>query len=307
VFSHRLAQRVILGETQRERWDALLGLSLGKRSLGERSLGDRSLGWDALPGDGLSGHEPRGDGQPGDRELLRFARSRALIQSAVAEFIGESGPDLVLDARCPSCDGPHGPLTLAVREGGETGAEREKVVAPSPSPSPSLPPGRRMLEFGSPSSAPSVPSVSLSTSEDIIVVAVSDDARLGVDVEVLFSARCGSGSEDVVQRVSDVASVLGMAVGDERDVLQRWVRVEAVLKADGRGLRLDPRDVSFSEDDADDHDRNRDQDNDELDPAASAPRWRATVRGDADVVYRGTDLDLAPGVVGAVARVAVFG
>jgi hypothetical protein len=302
VFSHRLARRVVLGETQRERWDALLGLSLGKRSLGERSLG-----WDALPGDGLRGHEPRGDGQPGDRELLRFARSRALIQSAVAEFIGESGPDLVLDARCPSCYGPHGPLTLAVREGGETGAEREKVVAPSPSP------GRRMLKFGSPYSAPTVPSASLSTSEDVIVVAVSDDARLGVDVEVLFSARHGVGSGDVAQRVRDVADVLGVDANDERAVLQRWVRVEAVLKADGRGLRVDPRDVRFVEDDADGHDDDHDDDHDHDDNDDSAclttgaPRWRATVRDDADFVYRGMDLALASGVVGAVAHAAGLG
>ncbi|ONI63716.1 hypothetical protein ALI44B_03330 [Leifsonia sp. ALI-44-B] len=154
-------------------------------------------------------------------------------------------------------------------------------------------------------------SVSLSTSEDIIVVAVSDDARLGVDVEVLFSARRLSGSGDVAQRVRDVADVLGVDAGDERDVLQRWVRVEAVLKADGRGLRVDPRDVRFVEEDADDHDNDRDENHNHNDDSAGlttgAPRWRAAVRDDADVVYRGMDLALASGVVGAVAHAADLG
>jgi len=171
--------------------------------------------------------------------------------------------------------------------------------------------------------------VSLSTSEDVIVVAVSDDARLGVDIEVLFSARHRVGSGDVLQRVRDVAAVLGVDGGDEREVLQRWVRVEAVLKADGRGLRVDPLDVYFVEDDADadadDHDRNdaddhggndaddRDRDRNHsdhdvsVDPTTASPRWRAIVRDDADIVYRGTDLALAPGLVGAVARVAELG
>jgi hypothetical protein len=159
--------------------------------------------------------------------------------------------------------------------------------------------------------------VSLSTSEDVIVVAVSDDARLGVDIEVLLSARHGVGSGDVLQRVRDVAAVLGVDAGDEREVLQRWVRVEAVLKADGRGLRVDPLDVYFVEDDADadpdDHGRNDDDDRDHddhdvsVDPTTGSPRWRAIVRDDADIVYRGTDLALAPDLVGAVARVAELG
>ena len=275
MFSHRLARRVTLGETQRERWDALCVQNLCVQNLrgqDPRVQNPRGLG---ASGDGPRGHDPGDGGRPGDRERRRFALSRGLVQSAVAEFLGESGPDLVLDARCPSCGGPHGPLVLGL----------------SPSAS-------------SASSAPTVPSLSLSTSEDVIVVAVSDDARLGVDVEVLFSARRGVASGDVARRVRDVAAVLDMDAGNERDVLQRWVRVEAVLKADGRGLRVDPCDVSVIEEDADDqdHDNHHDQDDDGgAGPATGSRRWRATVRDDADVVYRGSDLALAPGIVGAVA------
>lgn len=240
------------------------------------------------------------------------------MQSAVAAFLGESDLRFVVDARCPSCGGPHGPLTLALREGAETDAEPDRLGARTPSS------GRASLALR-PSA--SVPSVSMSTSEDVIVVAVSDDARFGVDIEVLFSARHGVGSGDVLERVRDVAAVLGVDTGDEREVLQRWVRVEAVLKADGRGLRVDPLDVYFVEDDAgadadaddygrndadadaDDRDRDRNHDDHDasVDPTTGSPRWRAIVRDDADVVYRGTDLALAPGLVGAVARVAELG
>jgi len=202
-----------------------------------------------------------------------------------------------------------------------TDAEWNQMMAPTPST------GRATLKLGPSAPVPSVPSVSLSTSEDVIVVAVSDDARLGVDIEVLFSARHGAGSGDALQRVRDVATVLGVDAGDERDVLQRWVRVEAVLKADGRGLRVDPREVYFVADDtdtdtdtdpdtdtdadadADDHDHDHDRGDDDysVDPTTGSPRWRAIVRDDPDIVYRGTDLALAPGLVGAVARVAELG
>jgi len=235
------------------------------------------------------------------------------VQSAVAEFLGESDLRFVVDARCPSCGGPHGALTLALRGDAETDAEWNQIMAPTPST------GRAPLKLGPSAPVPSVPSVSLSTSEDVIVVAVSDDARLGVDIEVLFNARHGVGSGDVLQRVRDVAAVLGVDAGDERDVLQRWVRVEAVLKADGRGLRVDPRDVYFVTDDTDtdadadaddhdhDHDHDRGDDDYSVDPTTGSPRWRAIVRDDPDIVYRGTDLALAPGLVGAVARVAELG
>ena len=132
------------------------------------------------------------------------------------------------------------------------------------------------------------------------MVAVSDDARLGVDVDVLFSARRGVGSDDVAQRVRHVASVLGIDAGAERDVLQRWTRVEAVLKADGRGLRVDPREVSFMDDDHDYDDHNHGG----AVPATGLSRWRAIVRDDVDTVYRGSDLAVGPDTVGAVARLA---
>ncbi len=47
---------------------------------------------------------------------------------------------------------------------------------------------------------------------------------------------------DDAARRSDLSRVLG---GPQRTAIRRWVRLEAVLKADGRGLRVDPSRVAF--------------------------------------------------------------
>ncbi|MCB0913005.1 MAG: hypothetical protein KDB60_15450, partial [Propionibacteriaceae bacterium] len=59
-------------------------------------------------------------------------------------------------------------------------------------------------------------------------------SRLGVDVERV--------SADPV-RSADLGRLLGVPPDA---ALQRWTGVEAVLKADGRGLRTDPGQVRFS-------------------------------------------------------------
>ncbi|CAN5381495.1 4'-phosphopantetheinyl transferase superfamily protein [soil metagenome] len=77
--------------------------------------------------------------------------------------------------------------------------------------------------------------VSLSHSAVAVVAAASWDGPVGVDVEPL--------------KVSDEAlTAVGMLAGEGS--LERWTRVEAVLKADGRGLRVDPALVLFEGDTA---------------------------------------------------------
>lgn len=73
--------------------------------------------------------------------------------------------------------------------------------------------------------------VSVSYSEGIVVAAAAASAevgRLGVDVEV-----------DRPDPVRDV-HLRGLLGDSPEPALRRWCRVEAVLKADGRGLRVDP-------------------------------------------------------------------
>lgn len=72
---------------------------------------------------------------------------------------------------------------------------------------------------------------SVSYSEGIVVAAAaasSEVARLGVDVEL---------DRPDPARDADLRGLLG---DSPEPALRRWCRVEAVLKADGRGLRVDP-------------------------------------------------------------------
>lgn len=72
---------------------------------------------------------------------------------------------------------------------------------------------------------------SVSYADGIVVAAVADTARthrLGVDVELDAADQA---------RTDDLRRLLGAS---SEAVLRRWTRVEAVLKADGRGLLIDP-------------------------------------------------------------------
>lgn len=73
---------------------------------------------------------------------------------------------------------------------------------------------------------------SVSYAEGLVAVALGRTARLGVDVE----RPAGRPPTDDARAV-DLGRLLGVPA--ER-ALRRWTQVEAVLKADGRGLRVDP-------------------------------------------------------------------
>ncbi|MDA3804199.1 4-phosphopantetheinyl transferase [Clavibacter sp. CT19] len=94
---------------------------------------------------------------------------------------------------------------------------------------------------------------------DAVVVAVSADGPIGIDAEPRGRA-----------------TPPGMTLG-------RWVRIEAVLKADGRGLRVEPERVRFA-DDADD--------------ARGLLAW---IDGEP-ARYRLMEVALAPDLVVAIAR-----
>lgn len=67
----------------------------------------------------------------------------------------------------------------------------------------------------------------------LVVAAVASGRvrRLGVDLESALA-------ED--DRLADLAALIG---GPPEDALHRWTLIEAVLKADGRGLQVDPAEV----------------------------------------------------------------
>lgn len=74
-------------------------------------------------------------------------------------------------------------------------------------------------------------SISVSHSDDLVVVAVTPGrVSMGVDVESLASSA----------RVDEVASLYATGLAPD---LAGWTRIEAVVKADGRGFEVDPGDV----------------------------------------------------------------
>ena len=89
-------------------------------------------------------------------------------------------------------------------------------------------------DCGGPHGQPRIPglSVSLSHCATAVVAVATAEGHVGVDVEPL------EGSTERAAAIAEVAGVGG---------IRRWTSVEAVLKCDGRGLRVDPREVAVTE------------------------------------------------------------
>ncbi len=106
--------------------------------------------------------------------------------------------------------------------------------------------------------------LSLSRCDSAVVAAASWDGPIGVDVETATPS-------------AEALAAIHLLTGDKSVV--SWTRVESVLKADGRGLRVDPRDVLIER--VGDH-------------------LEGSVR-DAPTRYRVYDVDLAPDITVSVA------
>jgi 4'-phosphopantetheinyl transferase len=136
----------------------------------------------------------------------RFVAARSLLREVVADHARVRPDDIVIDQRCDRCGGPHGRPT--VRVAGRPG-----------------------------------PPVSLAHADEAVVVAVSATDRLiGVDVEPLGRLDRWAGLAPVALSDGERAD-LDRLPATERPlaVLRTWVRKEALLKAVGCGLDLDPR------------------------------------------------------------------
>ena len=65
----------------------------------------------------------------------------------------------------------------------------------------------------------------------VVAAVAAGGRRLGIDLESV---------EEADARLDDLTALIG---GPREDVLRRWTLIEAVLKADGRGLQVDPAEV----------------------------------------------------------------
>lgn len=140
----------------------------------------------------------------------RLAAHRA-AQRLVARLAGVADAEVELVRRCPDCGGPHGrPVVLAPAT-----ARDIAVSLAHASPTASL------VQAGS--AATERPA----DRDTWHAVAAVRGRRIGVDLER---------DDAPAARLAAIRALLGESV----DPLRAWTEAEAVLKADGRGLRVDP-------------------------------------------------------------------
>ncbi len=168
----------------------------------------------------------------------RFELGASMVRRCAARALGIPARDVVVDRTCNRCGEMHG---------------RPRVVGSG-------------LEL------------SVSHSGDLVLVAVSDGAPIGVDVEDI-AARGPFDHTELAMRVCDPTE--RPHVGSLRDFLVYWTRKEALLKASGEGLRVPPVDVVVTPPG--------------LPPAVVA--WRGRPRPG----YQMTNVDLGPGQVASLA------
>lgn len=138
----------------------------------------------------------------------RYTTAHALLRTTVAERVGGTAQAVAFDRTCATCGSHrHGKPTVA---------------------------GHHDL------------SVSLSYAGGLAVVALSRGGEVGVDVEVVDDSDF-EGFNAVTLDLSE-APALDALDGDRlaRARAQVWARKEAVLKASGHGLAVDPRQVVVS-------------------------------------------------------------
>ncbi|GAA3823807.1 4'-phosphopantetheinyl transferase family protein [Cellulomonas soli] len=181
-----------------------------------------------------------------DDSRARFVQTRALLRAVLGARLGLAPHEVTLRAPCPVCGGPHGPVTVGLPVG--TSGPRWHV--------------------------------SVSRSGPLLAVALGPTGPLGIDVEsharVAQAPLAGVALSPAERRRYDRLPHDGRVAA----LARAWVRKEAVLKAEGSGLRVDPALVDVRAD---------------LVRLDHAP-------GGAGAVARLVDLDLGPGVSGALAR-----
>ncbi len=146
----------------------------------------------------------RADAMPPSAQV-GFVRARALLRAVVGARLGVPAGAVGLQARCPGCGGPHGPIEVE----------------------------------GPPTDGPGL-HVSATRSGPVLAVVLSATGPVGIDVE--SHARVARAPvADVALSDAERRSLARLPLDRRSAELTRaWVRKEAALKAWRTGLRMDP-------------------------------------------------------------------
>ncbi|WP_255546071.1 4'-phosphopantetheinyl transferase superfamily protein [Glaciihabitans sp. dw_435] len=133
---------------------------------------------------------------------------RSLLAATIAGVTGVDPATVQIEQVCADCGGDHG---------------QPVVLGPTPD-------GARIH-------------VSLSRAVDILVIAVTLAGPVGIDIESSDAIE-RAGFDDVALDDSERAIIASLGSSDRTQArISYWTAKEAVLKAAGLGLRIDPRDV----------------------------------------------------------------
>ncbi|HXH34682.1 MAG TPA: 4'-phosphopantetheinyl transferase superfamily protein [Plantibacter sp.] len=154
---------------------------------------------------GAGGRRRLDEGSPAD--VRRFLVGRALITRTVSETFGVAESLVIVSARCADCGLEH---------------------------------GRPTVDIGGPTVAASVSHTTTSTA-----VAISSAPSIGIDLERLDPRRF-AGVEGVVLSPAELRRWSALPGTDRlRALAEHWTMKEAIVKALGTGLRMDPATVEL--------------------------------------------------------------
>jgi len=166
---------------------------------------------------------------PGAEASARL--SRALLRVVLARYLNLPPVEIEIDRSCPECGRPHGRPRLSRRP--ETAIRTSKGGDP--------------LEPPRGSAAGETVEFSVTHGGDLLVLAFAGSGRVGVDVEPIEAVdNAGPELIDFTLTAAERLRLLEVPALQRRRVfLRHWTGKEAILKALGTGLDVEPQAVTL--------------------------------------------------------------
>lgn len=169
---------------------------------------------------------------PEDR--ARYVAAHVLLREVLAEHTGIAPERQRFLRRCRVCGGPHGPMRLLPHGALTTAAvgtsDGDATATARPGPDMAGPPPEPL----------DTPWTSISHAGDRVIVALREDGPVGVDLEPWVDADLPDFATVALTRAESEELARIPAADHAAACATWWVRKEAVLKAEGVGLRVDP-------------------------------------------------------------------